>query len=230
MELSDRTQPPLQQTCEDRFELHPKLFQYKPLDPGSIRVFKLLPGSTSENLRFTLHHKPLRDPEHDLDDDGLRWTALSYCWSDPKPVGNIVINDSPFAVAQNLLAWLRTIPDSFMSEIYICADAICINQADIPERNTQVQRMWRIYAHGWYVVSWLGLPDEPITTVIEACKAIEQITGCANNMDFHVYSASRESADVKHQTAERLASIPGHQQARTAFWKLQYWSRLWIAP
>ncbi|EHK97015.1 putative Heterokaryon incompatibility protein 6, OR allele [Glarea lozoyensis 74030] len=41
---------------------------------------------------------------------------------------------------------------------YFWIDAICINQDDIPERNSQVQRMGDLYTNASFVMVWLG-PD-----------------------------------------------------------------------
>ncbi|EMT68770.1 Heterokaryon incompatibility protein 6, OR allele, partial [Fusarium odoratissimum] len=39
-------------------------------------------------------------------------------------------------------------------------DAICINQADVDEKNTQVPLMQKIYGQGQNVLVWLGEPTD----------------------------------------------------------------------
>ncbi|KAH7118530.1 heterokaryon incompatibility protein-domain-containing protein [Dactylonectria estremocensis] len=44
----------------------------------------------------------------------------------------------------------------------IWIDALCINQEDIPERNSQVGMMSQIYGSAWAIVTWLGEADDTI--------------------------------------------------------------------
>lgn len=49
----------------------------------------------------------------------------------------------------------------------ICVDAICIDQADVKERNHQVHIMQRIYSQAASVVVWLGPGSKPSRSAIE---------------------------------------------------------------
>ncbi|KXT07664.1 hypothetical protein AC578_10172 [Pseudocercospora eumusae] len=57
----------------------------------------------------------------------------------------------------------------------IWVDAVCINQGNVEERNSQVSMMGRIYSKAWYVWIWLGESDE----VKEGLNLIQQMIRCA---------------------------------------------------
>jgi hypothetical protein len=61
-------------------------------------------------------------------------------------------------------------------------DRVCINQADVRERNPQIQLMGEIYSHSHAVFVWLGPPRDEIGMALYALKEIYNTlleTGCA---------------------------------------------------
>ncbi|KAF0330067.1 heterokaryon incompatibility protein [Colletotrichum asianum] len=84
--------------------------------------------------------------------------ALSYTWGDSTDTRMIVVNDKQFEVTANLEGFLRTFANGYFeatrSKLWI--DAICIDQSDISERNSQVLRMSSIYSSAQEVLVWLG--------------------------------------------------------------------------
>jgi hypothetical protein len=78
--------------------------------------------------------------------------ALSYTWGDPTITETILVNDEASKVTTNLAAFLTTLSRvrakqgwSLDDPLRFWVDALCINQADIPERNEKVLRMAGIY-------------------------------------------------------------------------------------
>ena len=87
--------------------------------------------------------------------DRPKYQALSYTWGDETDKLTIHLNGAEFRVAQNLfdaLQFLRQEPDR--APLWI--DAISINQADVPERNRQLQMMPYIYFRADTTLVWLG--------------------------------------------------------------------------
>ncbi|KPA35126.1 heterokaryon incompatibility protein [Fusarium langsethiae] len=85
------------------------------------------------------------------------YEALSYCWGDTTELLKIKCNDQEFQVTENLFSALQHL----RHEIYkrtLWIDAICINQKDLEERQSQVLLMKDIYTRSKRVVVWLG-PD-----------------------------------------------------------------------
>ena len=90
--------------------------------------------------------------------------AISYTWGDEPALFSIIIDDATFHVRSNLWQCLRhvTTEEEAQDEwIYLWVDAICINQANIQEKNEQVSRMGETYKNSSTVIAWLG-PDDKV--------------------------------------------------------------------
>jgi len=92
----------------------------------------------------------------------LEYSALSYVWGESEVKKNVTVNGLSIAVTPNLANALSNIRSTILPLLeaegtapYIWADALCINQTDIIERNEQVMRMGRIYKSASHVLSWL---------------------------------------------------------------------------
>ena len=94
------------------------------------------------------------------------YDAISYVWGTDEPSHEIVINGQKATIRTNLhsaLLRFRRSPERNGSQQTsdrnlqrrLWADAICINQADIFERNQQVQSMKLIFAQARSVLIWL---------------------------------------------------------------------------
>jgi hypothetical protein len=71
------------------------------------------------------------------------------------------VNGQHFLIRKNLFNALLHLRLKRPRALWI--DAICINQADIQERNAQVSLMAFIYRRATRVVVWLGLPPQKYT-------------------------------------------------------------------
>jgi hypothetical protein len=91
----------------------------------------------------------------------FRWgdfEALSYTWGEENLDGRVIVDGKLHQVHKNLeaaLRKLRALPETQHGMKY-WIDALCINQADVQERNIEVRRMRNLYAKAWSVVVWLG--------------------------------------------------------------------------
>ena len=119
------------------------------LDPSQkeIRLLEIQPGHGGELIRCRLFCVRLSAvPEY---------VALSYTWEPDLPLVAVEINSVRMPVRQNLCeAFLRM--RSSAAAIRVWADAICIDQSSIPERNSQVPFMKDIYLSASQVYIWLG--------------------------------------------------------------------------
>jgi hypothetical protein len=88
---------------------------------------------------------------------GPSYIALSYVWGIHKSE-SIFVDGVPIKITDNLSAALRshTVLDYMSKGVPIWVDAICINQENLLERNTEVLRMRRIYAQSEQTICWLG--------------------------------------------------------------------------
>lgn len=121
------------------------------LAPRDIRVISLQPGSSSSPVRCDITKVNL--------DKGLAFHALSYVWGDPKGPRLIEVGSVQVPVTSNLYTALHHLRHP-TDALVLWVDAICINQADMNERNAQVMMMGEIYSVATTVFSWIGEADK----------------------------------------------------------------------
>jgi hypothetical protein len=127
--------------------------KYAPL-PGDnfIRILDLQPGSGKDQLHCKLKAEPYEEVEN-------TYEAISYAWGDLRSTGTeqIICNNMRLTIGKNLADALRRCRDKKISR-RLWADAVCIDQADDPEKGHQVRLMGQIYENAKQVLIWLG-PD-----------------------------------------------------------------------
>ncbi|GAW17449.1 hypothetical protein ANO14919_069060 [Xylariales sp. No.14919] len=123
---------------------------YSALDSSrqEIRTITLAPGKLGEDVHCELKTVSLLD--------NPAFEALSYTWGPPRPTRKIFINGQRRAVGENLEYALAHLQHADRPRT-LWADAVCINQGDVSERNSQVQLMGTIYSRASGVLAWLGL-------------------------------------------------------------------------
>jgi len=103
------------------------------------------------------------------------YEALSYEWGKPPDHdAPIYVNSSPHLVRKNLHHALSHLSNKTKTR-WLWIDAICINQADLPERNSQVQLMSQIYSKARDVLVWLGLPERDGVIAMPYLKDISRL-------------------------------------------------------
>ncbi|TDZ24505.1 hypothetical protein Cob_v002428 [Colletotrichum orbiculare MAFF 240422] len=110
-------------------------YQYEPLSSSdSFRLLLLQPsGSRDAELRGSLLNTKLSDCDFDLIDP---YTALSYVWGNPEKPCLMVLDGVDFPITRSLHDALRDMRDATRVQ-RLWADALCIDQLNIPERNRQ---------------------------------------------------------------------------------------------
>ncbi|KAK7182553.1 hypothetical protein PSPO01_11343 [Paraphaeosphaeria sporulosa] len=131
-------------------------------------------SNDSENVSKWTHPDPKLDEE--LFGNGKsfemypnfepRYESLSYVWGTEEAKSKVhVVHDSLMDVPSliyvrsNLYNALKYLRDPLMERV-LWVDAICVNQADVRERNREVANMARIYTFASRTIIWLGLEDE----------------------------------------------------------------------
>jgi hypothetical protein len=143
-------------------------YQYAPLRERFLfRILTLFPApSFVSPLRCDLQARLLVPSmlEHDYE-------ALSYTWGDPHLTSVVLFPDNTtIPITANLESFLRHRRE-IDSPVCIWVDALCINQEDILERNSQVQRMGMIYATAARLTVWLGPAHSDSDMAIEALRS-----------------------------------------------------------
>ncbi|KAE8376380.1 heterokaryon incompatibility protein-domain-containing protein [Aspergillus bertholletiae] len=111
--------------------------------------------------------------------------------------------------------------------MFFWVDAICINQEDIVEKNSQVLQMSSIYRCADQVLSWLGVE------AYDSDYAIEMITDVSGKIAAALDKGDPLSWMVPSQTELWQANY--HYKVANRFWssavwllRRPYWSRAWI--
>ncbi|KAJ4345328.1 uncharacterized protein N0V89_011458 [Didymosphaeria variabile] len=147
---------------------------YTPLQEGQIRLISIIPSVDFEApLICTLRPVSLTQ---------ARYSAISYVWGDSSNPEEASINGHIVLLQHNLASALRHIRATGASEVCsaLWADAICINQHDIPEKNQQVGMMDRIIQEVVLSKELIFMSGEQVITarqlrkVHETLKSIEK--------------------------------------------------------
>ena len=131
-------------------------YQYLPLPAHDwIRLLRL--DSQEDGGSITICLTP-----HRLDDHIQHYTSLSYSWGrdpdgDASPSRTLIIDGGVLNITENLHDCLvRLRPTTTDQPLFIWIDAVCINQSDVAERNSQVSQMAQIYKKASALLVWLG--------------------------------------------------------------------------
>ncbi|KAK5681872.1 hypothetical protein LTS10_006405 [Elasticomyces elasticus] len=98
--------------------------------------------------------------------DEAQYTALSYVWGDASKTTPILVDGQTFQATVNLELALRNLSEDYAGKP-VWADAICINQDDVQEKNQQVSLMDELYRRAVGVVVWLGESDPAVDMLVE---------------------------------------------------------------
>ena len=153
------------------------------------------------------------------------FTAVSYRWGSSPAAKTIEIDGMALCVRNNLWDLLKKLSIGESRKItepkYFWIDAICINQDDIYERNSQVGLMHQIYSLATLVYIWLG----------KGCLETDLAMNYMNEkVTYHVTSEQGHRVErcwiptPLPQTWE-ISGIGG--KILTLF-NNEYWERLWI--
>jgi hypothetical protein len=180
--------------------------RYDPLDPDQdeIRLLRVKPSSQpDEPIECELFHTCLSSAP--------RYCALSYAWGVRSQPSKVRVDSKDCAVTPNLKnALLRLRPRDGKDDMIIWADALCINQNDIPERNLQTGKMRKIYQNADNVAVWLGPKHHGSDLALQLAR------------------------DLNRCRKEEIPSIirdPLNAEAFDALvvlFRRQYWWRIWV--
>jgi hypothetical protein len=171
-----------------------------------------------------------------------RYAALSYTWgSAPYNKGRprdstyqIVVNGVTWPVQQNLHDALEHLSSKIQNlDIPLFVDAICINQADMNERASQVCQMREIYENAELVVGWLGVPfDERETQLAVAqMQRFHQVLRSQNAAEGNnVYNVPLATSPEDETLFPRKPDSPTYTawMGINEMFNAKYWLRAWI--
>ncbi|KAE9974683.1 hypothetical protein EG328_003695 [Venturia inaequalis] len=201
-------------------------FKHNPLDEhaGDIRTVTLHPGTEHDEIEISIHH------EHFTTQETPQYEALSYVWGSKKYRKTIKVRREglkPLAITRSLEVALRHLRDA-KNPRKMWIDAICIDQSNLEERGTQVQRMGEIYKRAERVVVWLG-PEAD-----ESAHAMSIMTSLASKVEIDwltgAIKPSLEGADEPHWANENILFPYSERDWRALYYFLgrTWFERLWV--
>ena len=145
-------------------------FPYRPL--AELNVFRILHVQPSPDrpapITSTIEHTSLSKYEYDILSP---YTALSCVWGNDSDQRIIQVDSQPFAATKNLHDALACLRDD-KKILSIWADAICIDQLNISERNSQVTQMGRIYSSASHTIIFLDSSSQDLEIVTKGIRKI----------------------------------------------------------
>ncbi|KAK2035331.1 HET-domain-containing protein [Colletotrichum zoysiae] len=183
----------------------PQPYQYTPLrnDVFEIRLLHILPATSTDcQLKCRLETSDILSVVHGI----LKYEALSYTWGTEAPTEKLTIDETRYLnITSSLASFLRQRRD-LSKAVVIWVDAVCINQEDIVERNSQVSMMDGIYLACTTMSIWLGREGE------HSDLGMMELTNLAKSPTYtSVPLLSKEVCNA----IEKLLSRP-------------WWTRVWI--
>ena len=169
-----------------------------------IRIISLKPGLYFEPLVCDLIQTSLGGP--------LTFEKLSYVWGDPELVSQILVDGHELRIHASLDIALHHLRLKDAPRL-LWTDAICINQANTPERSRQVAMMAQVYESPGPVLVWLGPSSD----------------------DSHLAFSLAEEIRLKQFSPDYIMESvrqPANLRIWEAFFALcqrEYWNRVWTA-
>ena len=197
-------------------------YEYEPLAPleatrahQNIRLLELLPLANGEKIQCHLRRVSL--------DDDLAYEAVSYCWGSPQDTVDVKIDQATVSITRNLHNALRTFRRETEQRI-LWADALCINQADLREKEHQVPLMRQIYQRCQRVLIWLGESTSDTKGAMTLMRTLNRI-GVEHDMKFPPV----RSFNMRTIQELGVPSLLDYSHAKLMeFTKLSWFSRAWI--
>lgn len=223
-EPQPKRQKRLQNSCTPSQPAQSKATIYRPLDSTKreIRICDLSPApELSDSLQCSLRVVPI--------DEAGKYVAFSYVWGTDAATETISVDGIIHPIRQNLAAGLRRFRARFPRRshprtrhqsrpISIWADALCIDQNNVEERNHQVNLMRLVFTRCDYALSWLGEADEDSDLAMDC---IAKIASLGNE-------ATRYSLLIRKLTNIWPFYEAGPWVAIQRLMNRDFWYRIWI--
>ncbi|KAM7198386.1 Heterokaryon incompatibility protein (HET) domain containing protein [Naviculisporaceae sp. PSN 640] len=220
------------------------LFSYKddmdPWEPkaNKIRLIELYKPSSGETTQFPLRCKIFWASV----DDPAAFVSLSYVWGEGDNDHDIFIGDSlkKLKITKSLHEALTQIVALSTGSEVLWVDQVCINQADLDERNEQIANMTRVYQSAKETLVWLGPSSDNSDQVMDYWREVGQwaidwnmnaFRHSPNLRDIIEHSDSEETAEKhRREYLDIVASrtTPSLLVAMRAWARRTWFTRVWV--
>lgn len=195
---------------------------YKPLSAQCIRVLELHHGPSDAPLVCNIVTQHI---------GGKAYEALSYVWGDPTPAALVKCvdeaNEGELGIGKGLADALIAFRLTDQTR-RIWIDALCINQKDVAERQSQVRMMGAIYGTAERVLCWLGpFSDRDEDAESRACLAVRFLRNF-NDQPHECLRAARQHFHSGDDMADMDGPLLNSWLAIKELFDLEYFHRAWI--
>jgi len=178
-----------------------------------IRLIDLYPGAPNDIIECNISAYSL--------DDLPAYEALSYTWG--KGASRLIVcNGQSISAQENLEAALRRLQYSSSARL-LWIDAVCINQKNTSERNSQVQQMRIIYQMAQNGVIWQGESSKTSSMGFSLLRDI--ILAAKAETGFSVQDPTKPGELSQNGLPDR--SSPKWRALSAIFWR-EWFTRVWI--
>jgi hypothetical protein len=204
-------------------------YTYQALEDPSISIRLLSVESASPGkIECSLRHVDNLELE--------TYHCLSYTWDDP--FGRdlealelpVICDGRQFAVRKNLYdALLSIYAVQREKTTAIWVDAICINQDDEREKESQLGLMHKIYAEAKSVIIWLGPQGEDDSSILKFKKIAQMLRDQdLSGWDRMNAMTDEETSNLIHLFSGASIDAETWRAVEDLTVRRSYWSRLWI--
>lgn len=160
-----------------------------------------------------------------IDEKHRTYEALSYTWHGQALTKTILCEERLLNVTHSLYEALQALRRSTTSRL-LWIDAICINQAELQERNHQVSIMRQIYNRAALVISWLGREDEYTATAFQFIgKIIKEHVSAGVSL----HASPNAIWSKRTMGAMHLPRFPSYEwEALARLFERAYFRRIWV--
>ncbi|GKT93413.1 LOW QUALITY PROTEIN: ankyrin and HET domain protein [Colletotrichum tofieldiae] len=213
-------------------------YQYAAIGERDFRILSLTPGKFDEPLQGELLVRPIdtyideaSKHEGELPESADSYEAISYVWgSEDKPRRIVSPAGAEIAITENLYHCLKRIRLEDRTRL-VWADALCINQSDDKEKESQIMLMHDIYVSARRVLAYLG---EEADGSKEAIELIERYWRHPEplNAGARAFVEDLLSEPVPDAPTGGEAELPpqGDEKwmAVSRFWNRSWFRRVWV--
>lgn len=208
--------------------MEPYIYQSLP-SPTSIRLIKFKADNDTDSIVCSFKIADISVPP--------AYIALSYAWGDTSNTVTIICDGKAIQVTQTLHTALRRFATT---PALIWADALSIDQQNVPEKTQQVNMMALIYSKAASVSIWLGPdPHSDAPDLFEDIKALIEGLGAIHAMGGQFKHFDEDTGDLHWELPDGrpvLSALPGalvdpdeEEIARLErFFRLPWFSRTWV--
>lgn len=216
-------------------------YQYKPLEPGTIRLLSI---EWRDQDDIAADGVVLCSIQHVSLNTFPKYTALSYVWGPPEPGRYIFLNGYKTKVTGNLGLALHmfnnilasrneglasrneglAVKDGDLVSLPLWVDALCINQGDKKEKSEQVQKMRLIYENALCVYAWLGQATWEMLDLMMQLSDLSARHGHHTREEWEFDNYPELEVDLR----SRFENGSIQQQWVEALYNKPYWNRVWI--